>query len=723
MPRGLVQTTHLRPRAKILRILGDELISSEIVALIELAKNAFDADATRVLIRFRPPCEVGKGSIEVVDNGTGMSRDTVENDWMEPGTMVKRRHTRSELRGRRVLGEKGVGRFAASRLSDLLEMVTRRTGGDTEIRAVFDWSKFDDERKFLDQIEISIEEGDPEEIRPDGTIRALWSSVERPSPIEQEHGTILRMKALRADWSSDQFNELRLGLARLVSPFQYEKFSKGEDEFQIRLEVPDPFEELSGVVEPPEALRNPHYTLKGDIDSQGRYEFSLKLRGKRETEELRGRFAPSNGQPPRCGPFSIELRVWDRDQASMAELAREFGSTTTDVRRDLDDAAGINIYRDGFRVLPYGEARNDWLRLDLRRVQNPTLRLSNNQIVGYVLISADKNPELRDQSNREGLIEGPALSDLRKLVLMALTELEVRRYAVRRPHGKKEERLRGLFAGFDLGPVRDFVKKQHPDDTELLTLLEQRERNLEEGVEAIQQVLSRYQRLATLGQLIDVVLHDGRAPLSKIGNEADLGLRDIERSGVKNRFGLRLGQRLSNIKLQVASLASVFRKIEPFGGRKRGRPTKVRLETVIADAISVLEGEIAEIGAQISLPKGETVVTADSAELQEVIINLLMNSLYWLRQVPKGEREVAVRVRRRGPSEVDIIFSDSGPGVDPEFRDRIFEPYFSTKSDGVGLGLTIAGDIVKEYYDGELELIEGGPLHGATFRIKLRRRV
>ena len=83
-------------------------------------------------------------------------------------------------------------------------------------------------------------------------------------------------------------------------------------------------------------------------------------------------------------------------------------------------------------MLPYGEPRNDWLRLDLRRVQNPTMRLSNNQIMGYVLISADKNSQLRDQSNREGLIEGPALDDLRELVKMVLAKLEERRYTIRR---------------------------------------------------------------------------------------------------------------------------------------------------------------------------------------------------------------------------------------------------------------------------------------------------
>ena len=108
---------------------------------------------------------------------------------------------------------------------------------------------------------------------------------------------------------------------------------------------------------------------------------------------------------------------------------------------------------------------------------------------------------------------------------------------------------------------------------------------------------------------------------------------------------------------------------------------------------------------------------------QEVIINLLQNSLYWLRQVPKDRRKIVVQTRSRRSGEVEILFSDSGPGVEPEFREHIFEPYFSTKPDGVGLGLTIAGEIVSKYYAGELDLIDSGPLPGATFRITLRRRV
>ena len=168
---------------------------------------------------------------------------------------------------------------------------------------------------------------------------------------------------------------------------------------------------------------------------------------------------------------------------------------------------------------------------------------------------------------------------------------------------------------------------------------------------------------------------------------------------------------------------AIVSKIEPLGGRKRGRPAQVRLEQVIADAFAVLETEIVTIGAQVNLPDTSTQVTVDQAEIQEVMVNLLQNSLYWLRQVPQDCRQIIVCVRRNGVDEVEMLFSDSGPGVEAGSRDYIFDPYFSTKPDGVGLGLTIAGEIINEYYAGSLELLDSGPLPGATLRITLHTRV
>jgi hypothetical protein len=141
-----------RPRARIMRTLGDELISSEVVALIELVKNAYDADATRVLLRFRDRLEPGQGGIDVIDDGHGMTVETVEGAWLEPATPYRRRSPRSEEFGRPVLGEKGIGRFAVSRLADDLELVTRRPGAPVETHALFDWRLFDDEDAYLDQM-------------------------------------------------------------------------------------------------------------------------------------------------------------------------------------------------------------------------------------------------------------------------------------------------------------------------------------------------------------------------------------------------------------------------------------------------------------------------------------------------------------------------------------------------------------------------------------------
>lgn len=724
-----------RPRARIMRTLGDELISSGTVAILELVKNAYDADATRVLVRFIEPLETGKGSIEVIDNGHGMALTTIQTTWMEPATLIKKRCSKSEGKQRRVLGEKGIGRFAASKLADYLEVTTRRAGVVSEVRALFDWSQFDDQDKYLDQVEALWEETEPSEICPGGTIEALWKmDQEDPEPGDLTHGTILRMESLRTIWDRDLLEKMRTDLSRLVSPFFFEERLSQDDRFQIFLQLPDPFGDLAGLVEPPAAIRNPHYTVTGDIDSKGHHRLELGLRGQEKPKSISGQFLiteeirdedgkkKKQKREPTCGPFHIELRVWDRDQTSMAQLAREYDSTLRDVRGDLSDAAGISIYRDGFRILPYGEPLNDWLRLDLRRVNNPTLRLSNNQIVGYVIISSDKNPELRDQSNREGLVDGPELNDLRQLIEMILHELETRRYDLR-PR-KEKTPTKGLFVDFNLKSLAELIRNKYPDDTDLITLVGEKEQDLERRVDQVQTVLARYRRLSTLGRLIDTVLHDGRTPVAKIRNVTQSGLRTIRRtSSATDKLVQKLNRYFETINSQSDFLTAVFNRIEPFGGRKRGRPQRVRLEEIVADAFSVLDTKIAEIGPKVILPQTETWGTLDPVEIQEVLINLLDNSLYWLEQVPEDERKIEVQVQRKGQNEVDILFSDSGPGVAPEFQERIFEPYFSTKPDGVGLGLAIAGEIVSDYYDGSLELLESGPLSGATFRITLRRRV
>jgi len=710
-------TVGFRPRARLLRTLGDDLISSETVALVELVKNAYDADAQRVLIAFNAPLLTGEGSIEILDDGEGMSRETVLGVWMEPATPNRKQVRKSRRRKRAVLGEKGIGRFAAARLAQFLEMHTKQSDAQAELHVSVDWSQFEGEETYLDEVEISWEEGSEADFAKDGRMAALKGLGNRKQI--PRHGTILQAKSLNIDWHEEQLIELKTGLSRLVST----RVGAKQKDFAIGLELPEGFEHLAGEVQPPETLSKPQYRLVASVKANGYadMEVSRTVDGRQRKRSEKQVNLWQKERPPQCGPLEIELRVWDRDAESLEKLVTKRRSLR-DVRKDLNAAAGVSVYRDSFRVFPYGEPGNDWLRLDLRRVQNPTRRVSNNQVVGYVYITSKDNPELRDQSNREGLIAGRARDDLQDLVKAALQRLENERYEAReKPKSDNGKAQPNPLFDFELSALGKQIREKHQDDADLITTLEETERRVAIDVDRVREVVSRYQGLATLGQLIDVVLHDGRTPLSKLGSETDLAIEDNTRSGSETKRRKAVEGRLAFIKTQADALAGVFSRIEPFAGRKRGKPSPVQLEAVVQAAFEVYESETDRLGVEVELPTSETTVTVDPGEIERVIINLLTNSLHWLATV-KRPRKVRVEVKRSG-DQVEMLFSDNGPGVEKASADRVFEPYFSTKPEGIGLGLSIAGDIVTEFYAGALELVDGGPLPGATFRVILRHRI
>lgn len=740
----------LRPRARIMRTLGNELISNDTVAVIELVKNAYDADATRILVRFFGPLEQSKGGVEVIDNGHGMDLSVVRNAWMEPATPNKRNETYSNKYGRRVLGEKGIGRFATMRLSEELELITLATNSQQEVYGLFDWQQFDDPHKFLDQILILTEERPPQEICSGGSIQKLnWPNSNSGEEINLSSGTILRMNQLKHSWGHDEFSELQRGLARLISPFFNNK------NLTIKLDVPEEFSEFSAQINPPTIVDYPHYSVKGKVESEGKCDLTLTIHAGGITRHMQGGFVrtetqrlqyvdedvyktlkaeeknslpegtPSTLNDLACGEIEIELRIWDRDDLGNLEQISQ--NNLQNIRKDLDALAGISIYRDGFRVLPYGEPNNDWLRLDIRRVQKPTIRLSNNQILGYVGISADNNPNLTDQSNRQGLNENLGYQHLKEVMLSILNEIENLRRSARKPtppNGQPDSPFRSLFASPDFNEIFAYLDSEYPKDKRAKDLISSVEKQFSKQLESIKHAVSRYHSLATLGQLIDILLHDGRQPLSTINSQALLGMEDIDEiNNDSHPVFPKLHKRFSLIAGQGQVLNTAFRRIEPFGGRKKGRPSQLYLEKIIEDAFEVFETQLSASGILVEIPKTTTLVRIDPAEFQEVIINLLQNSIYWLKLVPSDQRKIAVTVKRTAEDCVEIIFADSGPGVASENKKNIFDPYFSTKPDGIGLGLSIVGEIITDYYGGTLELLDNSKVGGAAFRMTLKKRV
>ena len=722
-----------RPRARLMTTLGRELISSDVVAITELVKNSYDADARVVLIRLTdefdglgPP---GTSRIQILDDGHGMDEKTILETWLEPATSFRTK-SQTTTGGRRVLGEKGVGRFAAAKLGDRLELISKAEGTG-EVQLDIDWSAFDDDSKYLEDVEVSLDLVEHGDFGPDGFVFNIWDDavpyLEATNRPMADHGTLLTISGLRSAWTSELIEELRRSLSRLITPFQDER--KIVQDFAIILDTPGDMGRGTELISSPSTLQKPHYKLSAEVEEDGHATVLMELKDGIELEIDHTLKMVADRAHLTCGSFEVFLNVWDRDSDSLRPIAHEVGTLKL-ARETLDSAAGVNIYRDGFRVLPYGERGDDWLGLDRRRVQNPTLRLSNNQIVGYVLIGRDTNPELNDQSNREGIIDGPAFADLRKAVSEILSLIESERYKARRPRREtKRKRRGGLLDRFDLTVIREAVRQELPDDTRIRNLLDETQQEFDERIGEVGEVLARYHRLATLGQLVDKVVHDTAQPIVAIRQAAVLGERELEDIADEISSWVGAGplqnptKRFRTVSAQAKVANDVIRRIEPFGGRRRGKSQKYPIENAIMNAVALLQDEIDAVGAEIRMPEGAHDVTLDGTDLQEVLLNLMNNSLHWLKQVRRGSRVISLAVERSQDGSLVITVEDSGQGVPEGDREFIFDPYFTTKGDGVGLGLAIAGEIVEDYYGGELALLEPGELGGARFRVTLRRRV
>jgi hypothetical protein len=363
----------LRPKARLVHTLGSELISSEHVALMELVKNAYDADATEIVVRFSGRLLQGEGQIDVWDNGHGMTAKTVTDVWLDIATPYRQKNQRSESGTRRVLGEKGIGRLAASRIGRFTEICTRREFG-TEVSFVLDWDDFNRDI-YLDEIHVNVEENSAVVFTENGEAANLFQSA------AQYHGTVVRMNQLKQAWTAIDISRLRLELARMIPPKPDDALGEiVHPSHSIRLELPEEFRELEGPVVATDVLDHPDYSIVGILDEDGTAVLQYRERRSGKTEDIAKIFRVSGSEAgtsrrPRCGPLSVDIRVWDLDTEAFksARTALNIESASVrEYRRHIKDHSGIGLFRDGFRVQPFGQSSFDWLNLDARRVNNPT---------------------------------------------------------------------------------------------------------------------------------------------------------------------------------------------------------------------------------------------------------------------------------------------------------------------------------------------------------------
>jgi signal transduction histidine kinase len=666
-----------RPRARLLRLIGAELISDEVVAITELVKNAHDADAGTVTVEFRR-ASTDDGEIVVRDDGCGMDLNTLLRHWMEPAgttkTGVGRQLTR---RRRRVLGEKGVGRFAVDKLARRLELVSRCPGQDSEVRAVFDWDDFDSDVQMLSEV------------------KNRWEV--RPASEVSPHGTVLRMTGLRSHWTERMFRRLCTRLARLKSPFQE------LDSFVIRIES-DEFPQYSGELRS-EFLEKAPYHLEGTFDGDDTVE--VRINGSRP---IRHGWNGAGGLG--CGPVRVRLFAFDLEGEALARVGPR-----TEVRAWLREWSGISVYRDGFRVWPYGEPHDDWLRLDQRRVNNPVVRLSNNQIVGFVEISRDGNPDLRDQTNREGLIHNVPFEDIRRLLYFFLQILESERQAVRHPAARETVPSRnGSERPHPMPAILEEVSARAPADiaAELRRLASQLRGQTEKDEGIRRRLVEGHTELAALGHAMTLVDGSVRPLLAHLEAECRkaAGL-------VKARSSRELARSLRDAGMAVTAIRQRLDTLLASGSGPGRRRRAIDVAVELRRTRKLLEPLLCAAGVRMVIVKsGSRLLRAEMRpeNFRHLVWILVANSLEWLRRVRAPEIRVSCRAQ---DGRCELLVCDNGPGIPRERAERIFEPFFSTKEGGHGMGLAVARSLVN-LHGGRIEAVTGG--RGARIRVVLPRK-
>jgi signal transduction histidine kinase len=769
-----------RVTARTVLQLGAELISSDGVAFYELIKNAFDAKSKRVEIELvvripgehveairtdlkaaqadmgqrnqkvleefkkrilecvdvtAPDSEPLQSEVSVArtwdglqncleeanyivikDTGEGMSLRDLDDVYLTIGTRarlkerLKSAQEHSSGNGNRpVLGEKGLGRLSVMRLGNRIQVRTTRAGEARWNELNIDWTRFSNESDALI--------GDID-IQPKG-------GEEKESP--KASGTILKISGLTESWSKDKL----LGIAR-------SEFSKLTDPFTPNSTFPISIRFNDEVVPIPAFNRllfeHAHAVLLAEFgESSNKREFELRgsvtYRKRSRTFAIRqiDLLSIAEVMSPEVlkflGPFSMRAYWFNRRILQAIEGIGDLKQV-----RDLVAhwGGGLMVYRDGFRVNPYGSADDDWLELDPKALASPQYKVNRRQIIGKVDISAKNNPKLIDQTNREGLRDCREKEVLVKL-LQHLLEERLRRFlvAIDKYYEEKE--------GLDFDKIEERVTKEQKEirqslellkskypkidkDTKIITNIDEAIRRTELLIQRARELADRFERrqsemvnLAGLGLLVEVIAHElNRATLYTLSTIAETRRKSLP---------VELKSIFATLESQLKTIQKRLRVLDPVSTAGRQHKEDFELISWIKETLDSHAGQFQRHGIECELkvvPKQATMpVRAVKGMVVQVLENLISNSIYWFKRqkslqagfVPRITVTVNVR-------EKNIAFGDNGPGIEPDRKEEIFEAFVTTKppQEGKGLGLFISQEIAR-YNGARLYLSDATTVH------------
>jgi signal transduction histidine kinase len=696
--------------AGVIDRLGSELVARQETAVSELVKNAYDADATKVNIKFENSDEVG-GTLYIEDNGTGMNREQLINGFMRISSSSKIHNPLSEIYKRKRSGQKGIGRFAVQRLGEKLTITTQTENDEEALVLSINWNEYAND---LDLNSIT---------------NKIFSKQKT-----RDNGTTLRIEGLKDKWSEASIKRVYKYIGDILQPFPLSDINEEElpeiekedlnldPGFKVYFSKIINGRQINIADEKTMVYNYAVAIINGYVDDKGFGIYSVES-NKLNINEVKDLSSdPDIENVPYKELRSVKFRAYyfiyqsdlipKMQESSIRKLARKQG--------------GIRLYRNGFRVLPYGEVNNDWIGLDESTKRRSILPVhSNLNFFGFVEL-IDKENKFNETSSREGLIENEGLIELKNFVYRSIMSSILKVAEVRNIKIVSGQRqVDGIYESVELR-IKNIAFTLEELDKELekesgnIEVKKRRKKKLdqvkkeiaelqkaqEEEKEQFLKERSMLRVLSSVGLTIGLFLHEVKDYILNMDNNVSFLIEKLNNDKVVlNRLTLLQ----SNIE-SFNTYTSYFDAVISQNVIRNLKP--IDLRNTINTFWKTIENDLIKNNIKLDEPKieGNYLFSCPMhpSEWSSVLFNLFTNSK---KAIKRSNNLGLINIEcGKFENKIYLKFSDTGDGINEENKERIFEEFFTTSSPntvdnlniqneytGTGLGLKIVKDIISSY--------------------------
>lgn len=720
--------------ANTARLIGRENVSKADGAIIEIIKNAYDADATICVLYF----DATTNKLWIVDNGCGMDEEIVKKHWMSIGFSDKDIVLRSD-KGRIKTGAKGIGRFALDRLGDTCTMYTYN--GGNYLAWHVNWEE------FVRGINISDVYADLDNFNflSEGLLENIQNLNAKSTILENfKTGTIFEISGLRDDWDEKFFEKLKNNLSSLIPPSLNNSFkvflynnSASDEEAQIVSDLLTSYDYAVDFSVSDIGQVNIQ-VIRNEFEFGSKFEYIINNAGFSDEDRKHFNGIPiifnrnvkdfhigiTEDNPYNLGAFSGKIcfyKIVSQEKNEQKYYYKPFEHRKSLIKK----YGGIKIYRDGFRVRPYGESGTpqfDWLLLSARHYISAypiSSKLGNwtadsSQLIGEINISR-LNETLNDQANREGIFEDSNFELFKKIIIEILSFLETdRQNVIRKLSGlwekdnqsqKAEEEIRDKYEKYRKSKNdRGDSKSENQKNENEYVHIEDAQKAIDGKTAQINDLEDEnrlLRSLATTGIAINTYMHEIRALI-----------HDLKMNSKRASEAYRIRNNINEAVAAINEVRNVTKDFESWfqvtiGSTRADKRTrqKVNIVELISDCVNSWKSSLGDdINFDINFSDDEIYFVCFPYEIESVFHNLISNSFKSFKRSNTANKNISVSVSLID-DKIVINYSDNGDGLLPEFKNNpdiilkqmVTGDIVNDQKRGTGLGMWIVNNIISDY--------------------------